>query len=311
MPPPDRPLERIRILSDGRPGHENQSAGLAAALARRTEAVVETVRVTGLLPRRLAAAANITSAAFAPQLVIGAGHNTHIPLLYAAARFRAVSVVIMSPTLPSRLFDLCFVPAHDLRPGEPPEHIVLTRGALNRIPEERPAKEPRGLILVGGPSKHHGWDSTPLINAIREIVNARPELTWTIGDSRRTPAEFMAELARIGLNAQLVSHAQTTPEWVPSQLLTATEAWVTEDSISMIHEAVTAGARTGLLPAPLNGSRSRVLRAVKELEAANLATTFDTWSANGHQLPPAQPFHETARCAELVLERFFSPRNTG
>jgi len=38
-------LRTIRIISDGRPGHENQSAGLAAALARRTGATVQQVRL--------------------------------------------------------------------------------------------------------------------------------------------------------------------------------------------------------------------------------------------------------------------------
>jgi hypothetical protein len=301
-------LQRIRLLSDGRAGHENQSVGLAAALARRTGASVETVHLRNGFPGNLRLAAATPNAAAAPQLLIGTGHRTHLPLLYAAARLRAASVVIMKPTLPTRLFDLCFIPAHDLKSTETPEHVIMTRGALNRIPEELPPKQATGLMLIGGPSKHHGWNADALIAAVRAILNARPELTWTIGDSRRTPQEFMAKLSTLGLKAKFVPHGNTTPEWLPSQLLAATEAWVTEDSISMIHEAVTAGARTGLLPAPILAPKARVLRSIQDLASARLVTPFAVWSNDGQNLPVAQPFHETARCADLVLEKLFPQR---
>lgn len=52
------PLNLIRVISEGRPGHENQSVGLAEALARRTGAEVEVIRIPvtwNLLTRRHAA----------------------------------------------------------------------------------------------------------------------------------------------------------------------------------------------------------------------------------------------------------------
>lgn len=310
MSPTDHPLQRIRILSDGRPGHENQSVGLATALARRTGATTELIRTGAGLIGGLHDGAAVSRPDEVPQLIIATGHRTHLPLLYAAARLRAASVVIMKPTLSTRLFDLCFIPAHDLKSATTPEHVIVTRGALNRIPEQLPPKQARGLILIGGPSKHHGWQGDQLIAALRQVQLARPELTWTIGDSRRTPAEFMPELTRRGWNVTLVPHAQTTPDWVPAQLLAATEVWVTEDSISMLHEAVTAGARTGILPAPVLVPQARVLRSIADLTRAQLATPYAAWAANGRILPPARPFNETARCADLVLEKLFSPRNT-
>ena len=211
----------------------------------------------------------------------------------------------MEPTWPKRWFDLCLVPEHDLRPGHQRINVFPTRGALNRIPEVIPAKQPRGLILVGGPSRHHGWAGPELLAAIRDVVGARPELAWTIGDSRRTPKDFSKALADAGLPAKFTPHARTTPNWVPEQLLTAVEVWVTEDSISMMHEAVTAGARTGLLPVPAARHDARVLRAVQSLVAGGYVTPHAEWQSNGRQLPAPRPFHETSRCAEIVLERLF------
>jgi len=299
-------LRSIRVLSDGRAGHENQSAGLAAAVARRTGATVETVRITGhgyFARYRLAVASENNS--LKPDLLIATGHATHLPLRYATRRFGAKSVVIMQPTWPKTWFDLCLVPAHD---GYAPccgGNVVLTRGALNRIPEQLPPKLSRGMILVGGPSKHHGWDDDALTDAVCEVVAARPDLAWTVADSRRTPSDFFSTLSTRGLKAELMSHARTTPDWLPARLLEATEVWVTEDSISMVHEAVTAGARTGVLPARALRPSGRVYGAIRHLEADGYVMAFEDWQANGRQLPAPKPLHETARCAEVLLERLF------
>ena len=304
----NRPLRTIRVLSDGRPGHINQGAGLATALARRTGAVVQMVNLPEhplrWTSRFLLAAARGENSP-APELLIGGGHRTHLPMIYAARRLGSKSVVIMRPTWPMPFFDLCLVPAHDLPANYAAANVIPTRGALNRIPEIIPPKQARGVILIGGPSKHFGWAAAPLIEAVRVVVNARPDLSWVIGDSRRTPADLLPALARLHLRVELVSHAQTTPEWLPAQLLAAEEVWVTEESISMLHEAVTAGARTGMLPMPLRTTNSRPVRAVRALAADGYVTPFTQWLQAGRRLPAPQHLHETARCAGIILQRFF------
>jgi mitochondrial fission protein ELM1 len=300
-------LQVIRVLSDGRPGHENQTIGLAQALAARTSARVEVVRILGgPYPQRFFRAAAQSSGQPPPQLVVGAGHATHLPLLYAAWRFQARSVTVMKPTWPTRWFDLCLVPAHDSPRGYETPHLVRTRGALNRIPEMIPPKLPCGLILVGGPSAHYGWNESELAPAVKTVVAAQPQLEWTIGDSRRTPTGTLDRLRSMSLPARIVPWQKTTPDWLPAQLLAAEEAWVTEDSISMLHEAVTARARTGVLPTPVRRTRARVLNAVRGLVADGYATHYADWLSNGRTLAEPKPLHETSRCARLVLERFFN-----
>ena len=66
-----------------------------------------------------------------PDLLLGAGHHTHLSLL-AARRIRGGKVVVlMRPSLPPGLFDLCLIPEHDAPPARP--NVLATRGALNRI----------------------------------------------------------------------------------------------------------------------------------------------------------------------------------
>lgn len=299
------PLKLIRVLSEGRPGHENQSVGLAQALARRSGAAVEIVRlpVTWNLWSRCRAALKIQEGI--PQLLIGAGHKVHLPLWFAARKFAARSVVIMAPTWPKSLFDLCILPQHDVAGGGHSERLITTLGALNRLPETATAKQAKGVILVGGPSKAHGWSAATTTAAIQAVIGARPELAWTVADSRRTPAGFLDQL-RLQLGpVEITPHQQTQPEWLPTQLMPAQEVWATEDSVSMIFEAVTAGARTGILPAPIVKPAADPVRAIQKLVREGYATHYETWTQNGRQLPAPKPLQETGRCAELVLARFF------
>ena len=296
-------LQTIRILSDGRPGHENQSVGLAEALRRRTGASVECVRWpagAGLFKRIGLARAGGEGGV---DVLIGTGHGTHLPLLAAARKFGARSVVIMKPSLPRGLFDLCVVPRHDLAVPEDSGNVVVTRGALNRIPEDAAVKTDTGVILIGGPSRHHDWDGAPLPAAIREIVRARPELAWTVGDSRRTPAGFLDQLAGVG--ASLAPHERTDAGWLPKILGAAREVWVTEDSVSMVFEAVTAGARVGVLPMPRRNAKARTVKAVDDLVADGYARTFADWLAEPLRWGDTPRLHETGRCAELILKRFY------
>jgi uncharacterized protein len=298
-------LTHIRVISDGRPGHENQSIGLAEALRRRTGATIEVVRFpanTGFWKKRSLACEPAANGAI-PQLVIGAGHGTHFALLAAARKFGARSVLIMRPSLPMWCFDLCFVPRHDLSNPRDAGRVVTTRGALNRIAETPSVKTDTGVILIGGPSSHHAWDGAPLPSAISEIVNARPELAWTVGDSRRTPEGFINELKDCG--ATLMPHQQTKPGWLPATLGSAREVWVTEDSVSMIFEALTAGARVGLLPMPVKNPEARTVKAVNDLLADGYVRTLAEWRANPNATTKTPVLHETVRCAEVVLDRFF------
>ena len=301
-------LQHVRILSDGRAGHVNQSLGLALALQRRTGAEIETVVLdpSRSCLHRARAARTLKHGEAPPQLIIGAGHRTHLPLLAAGRAFKAHTIVIMDPSLRPYLFDLCLVPQHDIFEAEPWTMVIPTRGALNKLPEDEPVKLPRGLIMLGGPSSHHDWSHAPLLDAIAAVVRAAPHLEWTAGDSRRTPSGFLEELHSLRLPVQIAPCDQSSPDWLPQQLMAAEEVWVTTDSASMISEAVTARARTGVLPLPIKRRNSRVARAVEQFAADGMVTLYADWQSKGW--PPHEPvrLHEAARCADEILSRFFA-----
>ncbi len=293
-------------LSDGKPGHDSQSRGLIEALGRETPIECCEVCVAdrgGLHPwssmRRFY---RHEQALPHPSLVVGAGHATHLPLLCARLWRRARAVVLMKPSLPLAWFDLCVVPAHD----DPPlrDNVIVTQGVLNAVRASRRGQPAIGLILVGGPSAHYSWDGSALVQRIRTIIAADPLIAWQIADSRRTPAGTRLLLSEISApSCTLVRHEETAREWLPGALAEAGWVWVTEDSVSMLYEALTAGAATGVLPVP-RLQTDRLTKGVDALLASGRATAFERWAAGTALTYPARPLAEAERCARALLARW-------
>ena len=296
----------IWVLGDGKPGHENQSLGLAEALGRLRPCAIHRISLAGTsgLFGRLRAASRAAAALPPPELILAAGHATHPSLWWLARKYRACSVVLMRPSLPLRCFDLCLGPAHDFPHGRPSANVVTTLGALNRV---RAATVPRhgGLMLIGGPSTTHGWDETALLAELTEIVCVPGSGPWQLTDSRRTPATLLPRLREAIPALEVFSHEETAPEWLPARLAAAAEVWVTEDSVSMVYEALTSGARVGLLPVPRKQPDARVLRGLADLIDQGFVTPFASWQQTRTLPAPPRPLREADRCAEIVLARIF------
>jgi len=294
------------IVGDGKPGHENQSLGLAEALGRQVPVKMHDIRVEPGTPlwERIRAAFHRTKKLPRPDLILGAGHTTHAVLIALARRTGAPCIVLMKPSLPTMLFDLCIVPQHDLS-RQPGEHVIATLGALNRVPA--PSEGPREghLMLIGGPSASHGWDGEAVLEAIGEIVAASPGASWELTDSRRTPDGFRQALRERFPQIAFFPQEDTDSGWLPARLARAGETWVTEDSVSMIHEALSSGSKVGLLPMPWKKPRGRIARGLARLIAEGFVTTFRDWKQI--QVLEAPPFvlREADRCAKLVLARWF------
>jgi mitochondrial fission protein ELM1 len=300
------PLE-IWILSDGKPGHENQSFGLAEAIGRRRPLRISKIKLAGAGGRfaRLREAWRESRRLPAPGLLIGAGHAVHPALLGLSRAADAPGVLLMKPTLPAALFDLCLIPEHDLGGKDAPDHVIPTVGALNRVPPPGDGARHGGLILLGGPSASHGWDPAAIRAAVLAIVSGCGDRPWRITDSRRSPAGTLADLSAACPALAAYPHAATGRDWLPQRLAEAAEVWVTEDSVSMIYEALSSGARVGLLPVPAVKKAGRVARGIERLVEEGFVTRFATWSpATGLAAPP-RVLREADRCAELVLGRFF------
>ena len=77
-----KPLD-IHVLSDGKPGHENQSFGLAEAIGRIRPVRISLISLAGVKGpvTRFRRAWQESDALPSPHLIFGAGHAVHPALL--------------------------------------------------------------------------------------------------------------------------------------------------------------------------------------------------------------------------------------
>jgi mitochondrial fission protein ELM1 len=305
-----RPLILWR-LHDGKPGHEKQTLGLAYALARlapcRRIDLPAPARGASLLAW-LAGHLPAGEGQPAPDLILAAGHATHLAALAARRARGGRVVVLMRPSLPLAWFDLCLVPEHDAPP--PRANVIATRGVLNAVVPSGRNDPAAGLVLVGGVSPHYRWDDEAVIEQVRAVLDANPGLRWRLTDSRRTPVGFLDRLAATttGTGLEILPHAATPPGWLEQALAETGQAWVTEDSVSMVYEALTAGCAIGLIGLPAQ-RESRISRGIAGLVRDNWLTPFDQWRRTGRLPPPPGRFDEAGRCAQEIIKSWFQIAN--
>jgi mitochondrial fission protein ELM1 len=308
----NRPPLTIWRFADHKRGHENQALGLVEALCRLAPCKVETLTVGKGWPwlfswllGRFPPGKSLPK----PDLIVGAGHATHWPMLAARRAHGGKIAVLMKPSLPLSWFDRVIAPEHDFAEAISPspsssrgrDNLLTTVGPINRI---RPGQqdEHTGLMLIGGPSGEYGWNETALLKQIHLIALHQPDVTWHLTTSRRTPAGLLADLARLDLpNLHAVAHDQVGSDWLPGQLARASQVWVTPDSASMVYEALTSGAAVGCLELPY-AKPGRVARGLERLVREHRVTAFADWERSGRLLPNDHPLNEAERCAKAMLQ---------
>jgi len=307
--------DEIWVLTDGRPGHINQTLGLAEAL---TPSPV--VKVIALKPpyRQLspflgwAGGRALTPASARivppwPRLVITSGRSA-IPIARAIRRLsgRQTRLVnVQDPGFCRGSFDLIVVPEHDELAGP---NILSTAGALGRVTPKRLADaaaafgpglahlpSPRVAVLIGGPNAVFQMPEA----VIRRIAGGLAAVAATgaglmVTFSRRTGpvAEAAFREALKGGNVTIWDGTADNPYF--AYLALADHIIVTEDSASMVSEAATTGKPISILR--LEGGSPKFDRFHKAMAARGITRDFagrlDHWTY--------PPIDETERAAEAV-----------
>jgi mitochondrial fission protein ELM1 len=152
------------------------------------------------------------------------------------------------------------LPAHDVQAGTPlPPNVMLTTGAPNTLTSHQLGQEadrwssrlahlpqPRLAVLIGGDSKHGKLSP----HSVQQLVQGA--LAWAtasggsllISTSRRTSSRA-TEVAQRLLSTTQVPHYFHTPTGVDNPyiafLATAQGVLITQESVSMVSQAATAG----------------------------------------------------------------------
>lgn len=316
----------IWVVSDGKPGHTNQTLGLVQALQRQANEPVESILID------LSETKGVKNWAIAfhfspkdpkwrsPDFIIAAGHKTHIPTLLLAKKWKAKSILCMKSSLPTSFFDANIIPYHDfMKPHDLPQWEAFTQkinqksglyptlGAMHRVlPNPRIPKSQK-LILIGGPSKNFGWDTDSLISSLQKITQNSTQ-DFYLTTSRRTPAEVIPALEKtMPPHVHIFPVEKTDRDWVPQHLEKSSEVWVTQDSVSMMFEALGSGARVGLLTVPNLNPTSKVNLGIDLLIQQNYVLPFSTWDKKGWDDFSPKTLLEADRIARQLLTDFHYP----
>ena len=240
-------------------------------------------------------------------VIIAAGGTSAV----VAAGLRSTSrpvVQIQHPRMDPARFDVVVVNRHDGLTGP---NVVVTRTALHRVTPERLAEAavtwgprlaglPRPLlaVLVGGSNGRFRLDGPTAEHLAGELMAMmRTErIGVAITPSRRTSPEAQAALAAVRpLGGWLWNMTEENPYF--GLLALADAILVTEDSVSMVSEAV--ATRAAVLLATLPG-KSRRIRLFNELlirdgRVRPFTGRFETW--------PVEPLDDTPAAGAEVRRR--------
>ena len=321
---------RIRVVSDGRAGIQNQALGLAEAVQRLRPAAIEVCRI-GWRPAfdkwpsalkqpwmRNPASDPVLPPDGAPwpDIWIATGRAS-LPLSVRATSAgpdRPFVVQTQDPRWRTDRFDLVVAPEHDGLSGP---NVVSILGSPHRITPARiadavaafadrldPLPRPRVAVLVGGRSASHDLPPDHAARLADQIAGAVQAVGGSVMVtlSRRTPPEAEALIRR---------RLDTGPGWVWDGqgdnpyfafLGAADHVLVTEDSANMAAEAASTGRPVHLLPMVARKAGSKFDRLRQALITRGLARPFD--STLDFPATPRVPLAETDRAARELLRRY-------
>ena len=244
--------EKIKVIwrfTDGKAGHDKQSLALVESLMNQTKCRLFDFNVQDqrnpildIIFKNYKLPEGITK----PDIAIGAGHKTHLHLLAIKRCFNAKIVVIMKPSIPLIFFDLCIIPKHDGIKNGP--NIINTQSSLVKFNSNLKKKENTGLILIGGPSKHYFWDSKTVLEEICKISKKFKFRKLLLSTSRRTPFDFLDQLNELNISdIKVYEYSKIKSGWLDKHINKVKNIWVTNDSYSMVTEALASGADVDII----------------------------------------------------------------
>ena len=311
----------VWVLSDGKPGMENQCLGLAEALGRlgAAEAIVKRISPGfpwSVLPPQLwvAPLAGLNGDALVPpwpDILIATGRQTVAPALAIkkASAGKTFCVQIQNPVAGRDRFDLLAIPRHDRVDGA---NVIVTDGALHRIVPDTLAAEadrlhsvlaalPRPLVavLIGGSNGQYKMTEavTAKLAADLSALCRDHGAGLAVTASRRTGAVNEKRL-RDALDGPACWFWDGTGDNPYFGLLgLADTIVVTADSVSMVSEACATGKPVYVIE--LEGGSAKFARFHDHLRDAGITRPFDgdldTWTYT--------PMDDTARVAAEAMRR--------
>lgn len=265
-----RPKKVVWCLSDGRPGHFNQTKGMIAALSHGFELEVYWVEIKLKLPplrKLLRLLLNNAPERFSgvvagcyrydapqanPDLILSTGGNTSFLNIALAQQYQCSNFFIgslrgLKPSRFSQVFTIEPIGAENNTVMElAPTPVSWTELQQKGSALKEQSQYPLWTMLIGAETKEfpfaeRDWQSlAESMNSLARVHNIR----WLVTTSRRTGGEVESKLAG-WLDPQylqdVVWYSQEPRKVMASYLGAADVVFCTADSLSMLTEGISAG----------------------------------------------------------------------
>lgn len=287
--------KRLLILSDGKPGHVNQSIAFARQLGYEYDLSLVSFKkrwgkgLSYLLDRVGVYSAHLFNAEIQTvkyTAIVSAGSETYYANRTVARQLQCKSVAIMLPKGYRFDFDLIIAQQHDNPPQS--ENIISVPINISYV-------EPQGIVkpqigqkyislVIGGDSQYCRMDPAVLRKQLNRIFTLFPNHKVWMTTSRRTP-KMVEEMLRQFSYEQAVYYSQEAINPIPDYLQHSEYVFLTADSSSMISEAVSFGT-SFIEILPLCGSlpqKSKFNKLMKVLSERNCLHLFDGQVGNASE----------------------------
>ena len=293
---------KICWFKDSKIGHEKQVQAILDNLALTQDLVIEEINVSNPLwlelflyllrikPKQV----------LIPDIIIGAGSATTIPMLRYKTGNKTKVISVMKPQFFESKFDLIVAPRHDYKVV--PGNVFTYIGSIAKVNINLDL-ENIGLIIVGGVNKHFNFDHDYLISQIDFIISLFPDTNWTVFNSRRTPKTFNERIKRNTAIGKFIDvHKNFEP--LDDYLSKAKLKFVTPDSVNMVFESLSSSGETYLFDM-YSSKENKITRLIDEVKSNKYAGCLEEKYLENSEiktisLSKPNPLHETFREVEKV-----------
>ncbi len=294
------------LLTDGKPGHENQSIALCQHLGLETETVTVSYSqkpakgLSYLLDRLGIHTANIfqmspevksrkskvkghPSSTF--DVVVSTGSTTFYPNKVIARKLGIPNVAILNPKGYRLNFSAVLCPAYDHPPKrgnitELPLNLCaadesfFTKKAEEFLQKHQPERPATGFI-IGGSNAVSTLDADGLKSRLDQAFEQTEGCERWVTTSRRTPKEVEAVIEALPFDYRLINSSDPYNP-VPAFIQLCDRLFVTSDSASMVSECASFGsAKVEILMNRQLKTPNKFEELIQGLETRGAVHTFD------------------------------------
>lgn len=289
-------MKKALIVSDGKPGHYNQSIALCKHLGFKYEIVEIAYKCKGrkalsyLFDRLGIYTESLLSSRLTPRttrhdLIISTGSTTYYANKLLAKRLGLPNIAILHPKGYRLDFTHIFCPAYD----HPPKRKNITELPLNlcvadeaffadktaEFQTRHVPEKPAAGVIIGGPNAVSDINPVQIKEQLDQLFDLTTGMERWVTTSRRTPPEVEALIDELPFDYKLIN-SRDPYNPIPAFIKLCDRLFVTSDSASMISECASFGsAKVEVLMNRQLKTPNKFEELIRGLEARNAVHVFD------------------------------------